>query len=257
MVGSLIGTEVALVSFALLVVAMLYSSVGHGGASGYLAVMSLATIATLEVAWLKQHAWSLNLVVSAIAFYHFRKEGHHVTKLSIPFVLGGVPFAFLGGYLAIDGAPYDTVLSVVLLLAAVRLLMPTEMEIRGGSGGIGFLPCTLMGMGIGLVSGVVGIGGGVLLSPLLIVSSLGTPKEAAATSALFIWLNSLAGILGSVATSGLTLEGWTIAPFAAAVFAGGWFGSKYGSKTASERGVSLILSVVLVVAASKRVLTLL
>ena len=93
----MIGTEVALVSFALLVVAMLYSSVGHGGASGYLAVMSLATIATLEVAWLKQHAWSLNLVVSVIAFYHFRKEGHYVTKLSIPFVLGGVPFAFLGG----------------------------------------------------------------------------------------------------------------------------------------------------------------
>jgi len=253
----LIGMEVALVSFALLVVATLYSSVGHGGASGYLAVMSLATIATMESAWLKQHAWSLNLVVSAIAFYHFRKEGHHVIKLSAPFVLGGVPFAFLGGYLAIDGAPYDTVLSVVLLLAAVRLVMPAEMEARGGSGGIGFLPCTLMGMGIGLVSGVVGMGGGVLLSPLLIVSSLGTPKEAAATSALFIWLNSLAGILGSVATSGLALEGLTIAPFAAAVFAGGWLGSKYGSKTASERGVSLILSAVLVVAASKRVLTLL
>ena len=71
-------------------------------------------------------------------------------------MLGGVPFAFLGGYLAIDGAPYDTVLSVVLLLAAVRLVMPAEMEARGGSGGIGFLPCTLMGMGIGLVSGVVG-----------------------------------------------------------------------------------------------------
>lgn len=253
----MIGMEVVMVSFALLVVATLYSSVGHGGASGYLAVMSLATIATMESAWLKQHAWSLNLVVSAIAFYHFRKEGHHVIKLSTPFVLGGVPFAFLGGYLAIDGAPYDTVLSVVLLLAAVRLVMPAEMEARGGSGGIGFLPCTLMGMGIGLVSGVVGIGGGVLLSPLLIVSSLGTPKEAAATSALFIWLNSLAGILGSVTTSGLALEGWTIAPFAAAVFAGGWLGSKYGSKTASERRVSLILSAVLVVAASKRVLTLL
>ena len=109
-----------------------------------------------------------------------------------------------------------------------------------------------MGMGIGLVSGVVGIGGGCSPS-LLIVSSLGTPKEAAATSALFIWLNSLAGILGSVTTSGLALEGWTIAPFAAAVFAGGWLGSKYGSKTASERRVSLILSAVLVVAASKRV----
>ena len=153
----MIGIEVALVSFALLVVATLYSSVGHGGASGYLAVMSLATIATMESAWLKQHAWSLNLVVSAIAFYHFRKEGHHVLKLSTPFVLGGVPFAFLGGYLAIDGAPYDTVLSVVLLLAAVRLVMPTEMETRGGSGGIGFLPCTLMGMGIGLVLSLIHI----------------------------------------------------------------------------------------------------
>ena len=94
-----------------------------------------------------------------------QERGSPCHQLSAPFVLGGVPFAFLGGYLAIDGAPYDTVLSVVLLLAAVRLVMPAEMEARGGSGGIGFLPCTLMGMGIGLVSGVVGIGGGVLLSP--------------------------------------------------------------------------------------------
>ena len=143
----MIGAEVALLSFVLFGIAMLYSSVGHGGASGYLAVMSLATIATLETAWLKQHAWSLNLVVSAIAFYHFRKEGHHVIKLSIPFVLGGVPFAFLGGYLAIDGAPYDTVLSVVLLLAAVRLLFPTEVKRREDSWGIGFLPCVVMGWG--------------------------------------------------------------------------------------------------------------
>ena len=252
----MIGAEVALLSFVLFGIAMLYSSVGHGGASGYLAVMSLATIATLEPAWLKQHAWSLNLVVSAIAFYHFRKEGHHVIKLSIPFVLGGVPFAFLGGYLAIDGALYDTVLSVVLLLAAVRLLFPTEVKRREDSWGIGFLPCVVMGMGMGLVSGVVGIGGGVLLSPLLIVSSLGTPKQAAATSALFIWLNSLAGILGSVASTTLALEAGTITPFAAAVFAGGWFGSKYGSRTASDRGVRLILSAVLVLAASKRIFLL-
>ena len=126
---------------------------------GATAVMSLATIATMESAWLKQYAWSLNLVVSAIAFYHFRRRSPcHQTQY--PIRVEG--FRSLGGYLAIDGAPYDTVLSVVLLLAAVRLVMPAEMEARGGSGGIGFLPCTLMGMGIGLVSGVVGIGGGAL-----------------------------------------------------------------------------------------------
>ena len=159
----MMGTEVAMVSFALLIVAMLYSSVGHGGASGYLAVMSLATIATMEAAWLKQHAWSLNLVVSAIAFYHFRKGGHHIIRISIPFVLGGVPFAFLGGYLAIDGGAYDTILSVVLLLAAIRLVIPQKTERSNDSKSHGFLVCVLLGMGIGFVSGVVGIGGGVLL----------------------------------------------------------------------------------------------
>ena len=252
----MMGTEVALVSFALLIVAMLYSSVGHGGASGYLAVMSLATIATMEAAWLKQHAWSLNLVVSAIAFYHFRKGGHHIIRVSIPFVLGGVPFAFLGGYLAIDGGAYDTILSVVLLLAAIRLVIPQKTERSNDSKSHGFLFCVLLGMGIGFVSGIVGIGGGVLLSPFLIVSSLGSPKEASATSALFIWFNSLSGMIGSFASSGVVLEAWTVLPFATAVFTGAWFGSRYGSESASERGVSVLLAAVLMVAASKRALVL-
>ena len=145
---------------------------------------------------------------------------------------------------------------VVLLLAAIRLVIPQKTERSNDSKSHGFLFCVLLGMGIGFVSGVVGIGGGVLLSPFLIVSSLGSPKEASATSALFIWFNSLSGMIGSFASSGVVLEAWTVLPFATAVFTGAWFGSRYGSESASERGVSVLLAAVLMVAASKRALVL-
>ncbi len=106
------------ISLTLLCVAALYASVGHGGASGYLAVLSLTTYGAMESAWLKQHAWCLNLVVAAIAFWHFQRAGHHVPKLTIPFIVASVPFAMLGGYLLVDGAIYDLLLSICLLVAA-------------------------------------------------------------------------------------------------------------------------------------------
>ena len=91
------------ICLALLIVAALYSSVGHGGASGYLAVLSLTTYGSMESAWLKQHAWCLNLIVAAIAFYHFHRAGHHVPKLTVPFIVASIPMAMVGGYLAVDG----------------------------------------------------------------------------------------------------------------------------------------------------------
>jgi len=248
-----LGNEEVLISIALLAVAAMYSSVGHGGASGYLAILSLTSFALMEDDWLKQHAWSLNLIVAGLAFYRFNKAGHHIPSLGVPFILGGFPMAFVGGFLQVNEGIYDSLLSVVLILAGLRLIFSME-EGEHGSFQWSFLGCVAVGALIGLVSGVVGIGGGVLLSPLLIILHVGRPKEVAATSALFIWINSAGGMIGSTVAEGILLDWGTLFPFSLAVLIGGVLGSRYGSSKASERGVRVILSAVLLIAASKRIL---
>ena len=108
--------EFTFLLIGLFIMAILYSSVGHGGASGYLAIMSLTSYGLMESAWLKQHAWFLNLIVASLAFYYYRKEGFHDIKLTRPFVIASIPMAFIGGYLFIDGAVYDLLLSLTLVL---------------------------------------------------------------------------------------------------------------------------------------------
>ena len=107
---------------------MLYSSVGHGGGSGYLAVLSLTSYGTMEAGWLKQHAWALNLVVAGIAFWHYHRAGHHDTQLTLPFVTASVPFAVVGGYMRVEGEVYDVLLSIALLWAAWRLFAISKTQ---------------------------------------------------------------------------------------------------------------------------------
>ena len=243
------------ISLALLCVAALYASVGHGGASGYLAVLSLTTYGAMESAWLKQYAWCLNLVVAAIAFWHFHRAGHHVPKLTIPFILASVPFAMLGGYLLVDGAIYDLLLSICLLVAAWRLI-----TIQGDVVEIEGVPewkiVTPVGGTIGLASGIVGVGGGIFLSPILLLKKWATPKGAAATAALFVWVNSLAGLVGAGLSGQLGLDGGVLAPFACAVLVGGFIGSRYGAGVAPQQMVRRLLVIVLVVAAVRRIVEL-
>jgi hypothetical protein len=244
--------ELILICIALLVVATLYSSVGHGGGSGYLAVLSLTSFATMEAAWLKQHAWSLNLVVAAITFYHYHRAGHHIPKLTIPFIAASIPFAMLGGYLLVDGVVYDTLLSFALIWAAWRLFSigdesvfetePPETRVAAPVGGA-----------IGLVSGVIGVGGGIFLTPVLLLKRWATPKAAAATSALFIWVNSLAGLAGAAASHQLNLEISVLLPFVGAVLIGGFVGSRYGADSAPQSVIRRLLVAVLLVAALKRI----
>ena len=243
------------ICLALMIVAALYSSVGHGGASGYLAVLSLTTYGTMESAWLKQHAWSLNLVVAAIAFFHFHRAGHHVPKLTIPFIVASIPLAMVGGYLIVDGVIYDLLLSICLLAAAWRLFViktndsVVESEPRWNV-------AAPVGGSIGFVSGIIGVGGGIFLSPILLLKKWATPKGAAATSALFIWVNSLAGLGGATLSGQLTLEMGVLFPFVSAVLVGGFIGSRYGAEIAPQQMVRKLLVIVLVVAAAKRVVEL-
>ena len=241
---------------ALFVVAALYASVGHGGASGYLAVLSLTTYGAMESAWLKQHAWCLNLVVAAIAFWHFHRAGHHIPKLTIPFIAASIPFAMLGGYLLVDGAIYDLLLSICLLAAAWRLftIRTTDVIAKGvPEWGV----AAPVGGAIGLASGVIGVGGGIFLSPVLLLKKWATPKSAAATSALFIWLNSLAGLGGATLSGQLILDIDTLLPFVITVLVGGFVGSRYGADIAPQKMIQRLLVVVLLGAAIKRIYELL
>jgi len=240
----------------LLLVSMLYSSVGHGGASGYLAILSLTTYSQMDSAWLKQHAWVLNLAVAGLAFYHYSKSGHHVFSKSLPFILASIPLAFIGGYLKVDGALYDIILSLTLLYAAIRLLLRDEkssIEVSTPKPSQAYS----FGAGIGFLSGIIGVGGGIFLSPILLLKKWATPKSAAATAALFIWVNSAAGLLGATASGQLVLERSTLLPFLLAVGIGGFLGSKYGSQYAKPKTVQNLLIAVLLMASMKRIAELL
>ena len=154
--------------FGLFVVATLYSSVGHGGASGYLAVLSLSSYGMMSAGWLKQHVWCLNLIVASIAFYNYYRGGFHISKLTWPFIITSIPFALLGGFLIVNGVLYDTLLSIILIWAAYRL-MRIEKESGSIELNIPSLKTSLpIGGGIGFVSGIIGVGGGIFLSPIFL-----------------------------------------------------------------------------------------
>ena len=251
-----LGTEEVLIALALLVVAAMYSSVGHGGASGYLAVLSLTSFATMEEVWLKQHAWSLNLIVAAIAFYHYQRSGHHIPRITTVFVLASIPMAFAGGYFLIEGAIYDVLLSITLIWASVRLFRADSNFDEESVENLPLSQAIPAGAGIGLLSGIIGVGGGIFLSPLLLLKRWAAPKTAAATAALFIWLNSAAALTGSYLSGEWLVEIDTIAPFGSAVLIGGFIGSKLGADLIPQRAVRIVLVVVLMLAAARRVLLL-
>ena len=232
---------------------MLYASVGHGGASGYLAILSLSTYGAMEAAWLKQHAWCLNLVVAAIAFWHFHRAGHHIPKLTIPFVAASAPLAMFAGSLKVGGSVYDLLLSVCLLLAAWRLFV-VGSEVRSVGGAPDWNVAMPTGGAIGFASGVVGIGGGVLLSPILMLKGWATPKGAAATAAIFVWVNSLAALGGVVLSNQMVLEFETLLPFICAVLIGGFIGSRYGADVAPQNLIRKLLIGVLIIASVKRII---
>lgn len=246
--------EFVLVLLGLTLIAFLYASVGHGGASGYLAILSLTSYATMSNEWLKQHAWCLNLIVAGIAFHHYRKAGHHNSTLTLPFIVTSIPAAFVGGLMVVNDVIYDTLLSFVLIWAAIRIMqgvgVDREDEVK--------LPMKSVamgtGIGIGGVSGIIGVGGGIFLSPILVLRGWGTAKTVAATSAVFIWANSFAGLMGVVVRGGLDLDISILGPFVLCVILGGFVGARFGSAHSSQHTVRRLLAIVLILAALRRTL---
>ena len=240
----------------LLIISALYSSVGHGGASGYLAILSLSSYGLMSHIWLKQHVWIMNLVVASIAFYHYNKAGFHLPRLTIPFIIASIPTAFLGGYVSIDPELYDILLSITLLWAAYKVVNYTEISNAKLNTPRKYEPY-LWGGGIGFFSGLIGVGGGIFLSPIILLKRWATVKSAAATAAVFIFVNSLSGLVGMGMSKQLDLDVGLLANFVIAITIGGFIGSLYGAKHADNKRVRDLLAVVLVIAAAKRFLELL
>ena len=236
-----------LILFCLLlaVIAFLYSSVGHGGASGYLALMALFSFPIYVI---KPSALLLNLFVSGISFFFYYKKLFFKPKLFYPFAITSVPTAFIGGMIPLENNIYKIILGLVLILAALRLLgffNKTEKELTKIN-----IPLAMgIGFGIGLLSGMLGIGGGVILSPILLILGWATLKETAAISSLFIFVNSVAGLSGYFLTGKtVPMESFYLVPIA--VF-GGMLGAYYGSGYFTNKVLKYVLATVILMASIK------
>jgi len=228
-------------------VSFLYASVGHGGASGYLALMALFSFST---ATMKQTALVLNLFVAGIAFYHYYRAGHFTFSLFIWFALGSIPAAFVGGLFSVDPSVYKKILGVLLLFAVFRMLFTPS--VGTSTKALTPLLAVLVGGLIGFLSGLIGIGGGIILTPVLLLFHWAKIKEAAAVSALFIWVNSGAALLGQWST-GISLS-LTVLPLSGVALIGGFFGSYYGARKWNKTRLQQFLAVVLIGASFKLLL---
>ncbi len=236
--------EIILYGLAFFVIAFLYATVGHGGASGYLALMALFNF---NVVVIKPTALILNLLVSCIAFVSFYKAKHFKSTLLWPLVITSIPFAYIGSIVPVSEGVYKKILAIVLLIAVIRMLFLNKVNSSNHAPKWYWL--SLAGAIIGIISGMVGMGGGILLSPLLLLMGWSNQQQTAALSAIFIFLNSAAGMLGQL-KQGFSLDQstYTIIVF---VLVGGWLGAYFGSKKLQSNQLKFILATVLIVAATK------
>ncbi|MCL6295166.1 sulfite exporter TauE/SafE family protein [Jejuia spongiicola] len=227
------------------IVSFLYSSVGHGGASGYLALMALFSFAPESM---KPTALLLNLFVAGISFYYYYKEGHFNKKLFMAFAISSIPLAFLGGRIEVDATLYKKILAILLIFAVLKMLNVFGKE-RQSIKSVNIWQGLIVGGVIGFFSGLIGIGGGIILTPIILLLHWGKMKEAAAVSALFIWVNSASGLIGQI-SSGVVIEK---ASFVLVVIAliGGVLGGYYGSKKINNKNLQYMLAFVLMIASAK------
>lgn len=237
----------ALLFFA---VAVLYSSVGHAGASGYLAIMSLFGIAPQEM---RPTALALNILVATIGTYKFYRAGNFSWRIFLPFALGSVPFAFIGGGLTLPIQVYKPLVGLVLLYSAVRLFQIT----RGNRNAAEIKPVPAwLGIGvgviIGLLSGLTGVGGGIFLSPLIVLMNWADARHSAGVSAAFILVNSIAGLLGHLPNTDALPASLPL--LVVSVIGGGYLGAEYGSKRFSNTTIKRLLAVVLIIGGLKMII---
>jgi uncharacterized membrane protein YfcA len=239
--------HILLLSLFIFLVAGLYASVGHGGASGYLALM---TLLNMPIATIKPVALMLNIAVSLIAFIQFYRSGFFNKKLFIPLAIASVPAAYAGGLLSIDPHLYKQLLGGLLFISAIRLAMPLKKEAIVIQH-FNIVLVVMIGASIGFLSGMIGIGGGIILSPLLILVRYSDIKTTSGISALFIFVNSIAGLLGQM-HQGIVFSS-SMSVMIAVAIAGGLIGSYIGAKQLNVSLLKKVLAVVLFIASLKLV----
>lgn len=244
----MIESSAIFIILAIFVVAILYSSVGHGGASGYLAVMAFFSIAPNVT---RPTALLLNVFVASIAFFQFYRANHFDWKIFLPFAATSIPFAFIGGMISLPTPIYKTILGAVLIFAAVRLAWDFTSEKESAAPKI--WAALIIGAVIGLLSGLVGVGGGIFLTPILLLFNWAETKKAAGISALFILVNSISGLLGNcrqVTEISSTVWFWLIA-----AILGGIIGATLGSRYFDSLTLRRVLAIVLLMAGAKLIFT--
>jgi len=262
---------------AVFVVAALYASVGHGGGSGYLALLALTGV--VDPASMSTTALLLNVVVAGIGTWTFTRGGYLHWSITWPFIVASIPLAFIGGLADVDPVLYGALLAVSLGAAAVRIAqtarahaadevdaLPIAVAASSSRGGVATMQAPTRraarpprlrvaiptGGAIGLVSGIVGVGGGIFLSPIMMLGRWGTARQVAATSAVFVLVNSIAGLVGRAASGTLAVDG--LAPLLLTATAGGVVGAHLGAHHVDGVRLRYALAVVLVVAAAKSLL---
>jgi len=240
--------DIAMTSIYFFFIALLYSTVGHAGASGYLATMALLSF---PPAVMKPTALMLNIIVALITTIRFAKAGYFSWRLFWPFALASVPMAYLGGGIHVDTTIYKMLVGIALVFAALHLILrskiaPDDAE-RTTYPGIG--PSLTVGGGLGFLSGLTGVGGGIFLSPVLIILHWAGLRRTAAVAAAFILLNSIAGLAGYLQKGGAFPD--HIASWSLAVVAGGYIGSTLGATRFNSPVLRVLLGVMLVMAGIK------
>ncbi len=224
-------------------VAFLYSSVGLGGGSSYTALLALLGASTQIIPTL---SLSLNIIVTTMGSIIFLYKGHGRVRLIAPFLISSIPMAYLGGMLQLPKLIFYILLILSLSLAAWRIYLPTKSVTITVKRRSKVLIALFSGAMLGLIAGIIGIGGGIYLIPLVILLGLGTEKEAAACGAIFVWANSIAGL-----TARLQYNEVDLLPYISlliAVMAGGISGALLGSAKFSPRTMQKVLGSILVVA---------
>jgi len=233
----------------LFVIAFLYASVGHGGASGYLALMAIFSFSPQVM---KPTALLLNLFVSTVSFIQFYRGGHFKWKIFLPFAIASVPMAFVGGLITIDGTIYKKILGLLLIIPVIRFLFFSNIKVEEKKEP-NIALSVLIGALIGFLSGLIGIGGGIILSPVLLLLKWTDQKQTAAISAAFIFVNSLSGLFGQL-KKGIYFSADMYA-YVAIAFVAGLCGAYFGSLKFKQTILKNTLGLVLALAAYKLLFT--
>ena len=242
-------TQDALLGALFFVAAVLYSSVGHGGASGYLAAMGLAG---LPAALMRPTALVMNVAVSSISLVKFTRSGGFAWRLFLPFAVSAMPMAYIGGRTQLPVAWFGVLIGGVLLFSAARLFFETvrqDSQSRPARRPPPWWLALTLGAAIGLLSGLTGVGGGIFLSPLLVLTGWATVRESAAPTAAFILVNSVAGLLGLMSSRPALPD--ALPYWVAVVVAGGLIGASFGARRLGHKALRLALAAVLLIAGAK------